>query len=137
MSKNKTLIDFYGSKTLFVMGDNYSQFSLMFHIEAEPIGLIFQAVGKKYQVVKLLSEQFEYQASYLVDQKFHQKFLVDKGLPVYNTKLNTLSIIPITKIQQYLDAQPKNPRHWLLLVDKDNPLIKIAIKLMPRLAYAL
>ncbi len=137
MVNNSDIKNFNTKKKLFIIGNNYSKFSFVSHIEAEPRGWLYLVTGKKYKVRKLLPSQFYYQDNYLINKKTGKKELIINSIAVYNTMTNQLFIIPKQQIVQYLNEQPKDIRHWLLLFDRDSFLMQIVLKLIPRLEYVL
>ena len=55
---------------------------------------------------------------------------------MYDSKENKILEIKKENIQEYIDKLPKDNRHWIQLLDKNTFIIKMILKLMPRVAYA-
>lgn len=137
---NKDLQDFDRTKQLFVTYNQYSKLGSIAHIELFAQGMadkIFKYATSKDYKISTLNQRFTLQENYLIDKKYNTKIVVDNIVYIYDSKENKLLTIKKENLQRYIKSLPKDTRHWLLLLDKDNFVIQIVLKLMPRLEYAL
>ncbi|PLY10481.1 MAG: hypothetical protein C0626_05760 [Arcobacter sp.] len=137
---NKDIQKFDRTKQLFVTYNQYSKLGDLSHIEFFAQGMathIFKFATKEDYKVSTLNRRFVYRNSYLLDKKYGTKIDIDDTVYVYDSKLNELVEIKKEDIQEYIDTLPMDNRHWVQLLNKDNFIMKIVLKLMPRLEYAL
>lgn len=137
---NKDIQKFDRTKQLFVTYNQYSKLGDLSHIEFFAQGMathIFKLATKENYQVSTLNRRFIYKDSYLLDKKYDTKINIDDEVYVYDSKANKLLSIKKEDIQEYIDTLPKDNRHWIQLFNKDNFIMKIVLKLMPRLEYAL
>jgi hypothetical protein len=141
MSNNKELREFDRTRQLFVSHNQFSQFGKIAHIELfteQPLApeILKIATGNAYKA-STLNRRFYYKNGQIIDRKYDRKIDVKDLVYVYDTNADKLLKIPKDNIQNYIDTLPEDKRHWLFLLDKDNIIMKMVLKLMPRLEYAL
>lgn len=140
ISQNKDIENFDKTKQLFVTYNQYSKFGDLTHIEFFAQGMathIFKLATKKDYKVSTLNRRFVYEDNYILDKKYRVKIEINDIVHVYDSKVNKLLAVKKEDIQDYINTLPKNNRHWVQLLDKDHFIMKIVLKLMPRLEYAL
>jgi hypothetical protein len=140
ISNNRDIKKFDKSKQLFVTYNQYSQLGKISHIEFLTSGVsshIFKLATNSNYKVSELNKRFIYNSNKITDKKYKISYGINNEMYVYDSKQDKLLTIKKENIQKYIDSLPKNNRHWLLLLDKDNFIMKIVLKLMPRLEYAL
>lgn len=140
ISTNKDLKEFDSSKQIFVTYNQFSMLGNISHIEFFTEGIsnsIFRLATNKDYKVSTLNKRFIYKNNYIFDKKHGTKIKIKDSIYIYNSKDNKLIEIKKENIQAYIDNLPKDNRHWLQLLDKDNIIMKIVLTLMPRLAYAI
>lgn len=140
IKNNKKLKDFDINKPLFVTYNQYSNFGKISHIEFFTEGIaqtVFKlSTGKTYNV-STLNKRFYYNQNKIIDKKYGISILVEDEIYIYDSNLDIVLEVKKEDIQKYIDSLPKDTRHWLQLVDRNNFFLQIVIKLMPRLNYAL
>jgi len=137
---NKDIKKFDRTKQLFVTYNQFSKFGIISHIEFFTEGIpnqIFKLATKKTYKVSTLNGRFYYKNNQIIDRKYNFKIEVKDDINVYDSKRDVLLVIKKENIQEYINNLPKDNRHWLQLLDKDNFIMKIVLKLMPRLEYVL
>ncbi|NQY23203.1 MAG: hypothetical protein HRT41_04170 [Campylobacteraceae bacterium] len=140
ISKNVDIKNFDTGKQLFVSNNQYSQFGKFSHIEFFAEGMathIFKLATKKDYKISTLNRKFTHEENYIFDKKYGTKILIEKIVYVYDSQSNKLLKIKEENIQKYIDSLPIDNRHWLQLLPKDNFIIQIVLKLVPRLEYSL
>jgi hypothetical protein len=141
ISQNKELMDFDKSNQLFVTGNHYSMFGYLGHIEFFPDAAnakaIFKlATGDDYGVSPLNS-RFVFNDKLIVDKKFGNRYEVGEAIHIYDSKSDELFMVAKEDINTFLNNLPIDYRHWIQLLDKENLIRKMVLKLMPRLEYIL
>lgn len=141
ISKNHDLKRFSNEKQLFVSHNHYSKIGNMNHIEFFPDGAnaraIFKlATGRDYNVSPL-NKRFLYDDKMIIDKKFGNEYLVGEAMHVYDSKSDALLMVAKEDINEYLSNLPMDYRHWVQLLDKENWIRKMVLRLMPRLDYIL
>ena len=140
ISNSKEIENFDKTKQLFVTHNQYSKFGKLTHIEFFAQGMathIFKLATKQNYKVSTLNRRFIYKDAYIIDRKYGTKLKVKNEIYVYNSNTDMLLKIKKENIQNYINNLPKDNRHWVQLLDKDNLIMKIVLKLMPRLEYSL
>lgn len=140
ISNNKDVQAFDRSNQLFVSQYQYSKLGNLSHIEFFAEGIpshIFKIATKKDYKVSSLNQRFYYDRKQIVDKKYGTVFEVQDAINVYDSYNNTLLKIDKDDINDYISKLPKENRHWVQLLEKDNFIMRIVLKLMPRLEYAL
>jgi hypothetical protein len=140
ISKNKEIKNFDKSNQLFVSYNQYSKLGDISHIEFFAEGIssrIFKlATGQSYNVSPL-NRRFYFKDDTIIDKKYGKKVDINEVAYVYDSQADKLLEIKKDNINDYIKSLPKDNRHWLQLLPKDNFIMKIVLKLMPRLEYAL
>jgi len=140
ITNNQSLQEFDRTKQLFVSYGQYSKLGSLSHIEFFAQGMtshIFKLATNKEYKVSTINRRFIKKDDFLVDKKFDIKTKIDDFVYIYDSKENKLITIKKENIQEYINNLPKDNRHWIQLLSKDNFIMKIVLKLMPRLEYAL
>jgi hypothetical protein len=136
ISKNEEIKNFNTQKQLFVINNQYSKLGNLAHIEFFAQGMashVFKYATSKNYKVSTLNQRFILKGNYLVDKKYNTKTKIEDDIYIYDSLKDDIIIIKKRKIEEFIKTLPKNERHWLLLLDKENFLMKIVLKLMPRL----
>jgi hypothetical protein len=137
IANNRDLREIDPREPFFVAHNLYSKLGHISHIEFfETNTVAFRiATGREY-IVFPLSKRFYFDGDSLHNKKFDYSVKVGDHIFVYDSEADRLLKIPGEEIQRYIDALPADNRHWVELVD--NKFLKgLAVKLMPRLEYAL
>ncbi|MFH2058527.1 MAG: hypothetical protein ABIJ59_06475 [Pseudomonadota bacterium] len=138
ISENEDLKKIESGTMLFVSYNQYSRLGRLTHIEFFEGGIASRvlrlATNRNYKVSNI-NKRFYYENDKLIDKKFGSIFQVSDYIHVYDSKADKVLKIEKDNIQNYIDSLPANSRHWLLLLGKDTFLMKIVLKLMPRLEY--
>ena len=140
ISKNNDLKEFDRSNQLFVSYNQFSKLGDISHIEFFAEGIsstIFKLSTKESYKVSPLNRRFYLKDSNIIDKKYGTKINIEKVIYVYDSHTDKLLEIKKENIQEYINSLPKDNRHWVQLLSKDNFIMKIVLKLMPRLEYAL
>ncbi len=143
ISVNPELAALDANTTLFVSGSQYSKYGPLSHIEffseSFVVSSVFKhALGDKYTYkTSTLNHRFVYENGQLMDKKYGDKLQISDTVLVYDSEKNRLFRLKADELNAYISSLPPDNRHWLQLLDKDNPLLKFAVYLMPRLQYAL
>jgi len=139
ISQNKQILNFDRDLQLFITYNQYSKLGDLSHIEFLSQGMahtVFKiATGENYKV-STLNRRFVSNDEWLIDKKLGTKIKINEEVNVYDSKSNILVKIKKDDIQEYINKLPNNSRHWLQLLDRDNFIMKIVLRLMPRLEYA-
>jgi len=140
ISQNRQVKELDNESQLFISYHQYSELGRLSHIEFLAQGMaptIFKiATGKNYKV-STLNRRFIHDDEWLIDKKFGSKIKVDDVVNIYDSKLDAIVKVKKSDIQEYINGLPRNSRHWLQLIDRDNFIMKIVLSLMPRLEYAI
>ena len=139
ISKNKEIRRFDRREQLFVSHNQYSKFGDLTHIEFFAQGMashIFKLAIQKDYKVSTLNRRFIYADDFILDKKYNKKIHVNETVYVYDSKDDKLLKIKKENIKEYIQTLPKDNRHWINLLDKDNFMMRIVLTLMPRLEYA-
>jgi hypothetical protein len=113
----------------------------MNHIEFFPdvpnVRAIFKlATGKDYNVSPL-NNRFYFDGHRIVDKKLGDQYFVGEFINIYDSENDELLTVSKKNITEYLTNLPMDYRHWIQLLDKENLIRKMVLKLMPRLEYIL
>ncbi len=137
---NPQLVYYNDGKPIYVSGNQYSKLGKISHIEFFSESFVVSSVfklslGDKIQAVTI-NKRFRYADGYLIDTKYNDKFIVDEYINIYDSERNILFKLKGEDINNYIASLPPDNRHWVQLID--NKFFKeLAVKLMPRLKYAL
>ena len=140
ISKNKEIKNFDTNTQLFVINNQYSKLGSLSHIEFFAQGMashVFKFATSKDYKVSTLNRRFILNGNYLVDKKFGTKIKIDDNVYIYDSLKDKMIIIKKHNIKEFIKTLPLDKRHWLQLLEKDNFLMKIVLKLMPRLESSL
>ncbi|MDO8748389.1 MAG: hypothetical protein Q7J72_04660 [Candidatus Omnitrophota bacterium] len=140
ISDNSDLRCLDDTKIIYVSGNQFSKYGPVSHIEffSEDwvVGPVFKLALNRDIVARTLNKRHKYTNGYLFDAKYNQKVKIDNPVNIYDSEKNVFLRIDTSEINKYIYSLPSDNRHWLQVFDFK--LIKlIAIKLMPRLKYAL
>jgi len=141
ISQNQQVKEFDKKRQLFFSYNQYSKLGDLSHIEfitqQSMASTIFKvATGETYKV-STLNRRFINTNEWIIDKKFGSKVKIDDVIDIYDSESNILIKIKKDDIQKYINTLPKDNRHWMQLLDKDNFIMKIVLSLMPRLEYAI
>jgi len=137
IANNRELKEINLTEPFFVAFNLYSKLGHISHIDFfETNTVAFRiATGREYKVFPL-SKRFYFDGVSLYNKKFGYSINVGDHIFVYDSESDRLLKIPSEEIQRYIITLPADNRHWVELVD--NKFLKdLAVKLMPRLEYAL
>ena len=138
---NRDLAEFDKSKELFVSHNQYSQLGGIAHIEFFSDGgmarTIFKFSTDDDYKVEPINKRYFYKNREIIDKKFGTKIKVDDYVYVYDSNNDVLLKVSRDEIPSYIEMLPDDTRHWIQLLDKENWIRKLVLKLMPRLEYAL
>ena len=140
ISENQDIRELNREKQIFVTHNQYSKLGDISHIEFFTAGIeeyIFELATGYHYKVSTLNRRFVYEDMYIIDKKYNTKIKVDESINVYDSKANKVIKVKEEDIQNYIDSLPKDNRHWMQFIDKNNVIMKIVLNLMPRLEYAL
>ena len=141
MRNNAELQNYAGDKTVYVVGNQYSKYGPVSHIEFFSESWVVDAFLKLALrrddiSAKPLNKVYSYSNNTLVDNKYNTKTEIGDYINLYDSERNVLMRMESIEINEYLDAIPIDKRHWIFMLDvkfvKD-----LILKLMPRLRYAL
>jgi hypothetical protein len=139
ISKNQDLKNFDISNQLFVIGNQYSKFGEIAHIEfftqPEVPSTIFKVATNRSFKVSSLNERFYYKDGKLVDKKYGTNFKVESDTYIYDSSLDKLYVINENEISSFVKNLDSDKRHWIQLLNKESFIIQLVIKLMPRMVY--
>ena len=140
IAKNSHLKAFDTTKQLFVSHHQYSKLGVISHIEFFAEGIphqVFKIATQKDYNVSTLNQRFYYDGEKIVDKKYGTTFEVGETISVYDSFGDKLLSIKKEDINAYIASLPKENRHWVQLLDRENFIMKMVLTLMPRLEYAL
>ena len=138
---NKELQNYAGDKTVYVVGNQYSKYGPVSHIElfseSWVVDAFFKLALERNNIsAKPLNRRYIYRNSTLVDTKYKIETEVGDYINVYNSERDVLMRLEAMEINGYIDDLPIDKRHWILMLDVK--VVKdLILKLMPRLKYAL
>ena len=138
---NEALQNYTEDKPIYVVGNQYSKYGPISHIEFLSESWVVDAflklaLERDNISVKPLNRRFIFTNGSLVDTKYNMKTAVGDYINVYDSDRDVLMKLQALEINKYLDCLPVDKRHWILMLDVK--FIKDLIrKLMPRLKYAL
>lgn len=136
---NQKLRNYNDKKILFVVGNEYSKFGKLSHVEFFSASHVAESIFNINNLdninLKTLNRSFIFDGKYLIDIKFpNRKFIVDGKIIIYNSNDNTFDIVNNNKLNYYLNNLPKYNRHWTQL--QNNQFInEIISKYFPNLSY--
>jgi hypothetical protein len=141
ISENVDINNFSIESQLFVSYNHYSKIKTMNHIEFFPdvpnVRAIFKlATGKDYNVSPL-NNRFYFDGHRIVDKKLGDQYFVGEFINIYDSENDELLTVAKKNITEYLSNLPMDYRHWVQLLDKENLIRIMVLKLMPRLEYIL
>jgi len=137
---NQDLNRYREDKIIYVSGSQYSKYGPISHIEflSEDwvVDRIFKLVVNKDISAKSLNKRHKYINGYLIDTKYNIKDKVTSYISIYDSEKDILFKLRVGEVNDYINSLPPDNRHWVQMLDAR--LMKgIAVKLMPRLKYAL
>lgn len=125
---------------IYVSGNQYSRYGKLSHIEffseegaTDPI---FNIILGKGIIAKPLNKRWKYADGYMVDVKYGEKIKAEGYINVYDSQGGRFFKLDAGRINEYIDSLPYDKRHWVQLCDI-KCLKNLAVRLMPRLKYAL
>jgi len=137
ITDNADLKGFKGD--LYVSGNQYSKFGPLSHIEyfsEEETSCIFEMLLGKGVNARSLNKRCKYEDGFLIDTKYDEKTKVKDYINVYDSEKDKFFRLDAKNINKYIGSLPDDKRHWVQLCAVDS-LKKLAVRLMPRLKYAL
>jgi len=140
LEKNTELRDYKDTRTIYVSGNQYSAYGPLSHIEffseGSAVAFAFKIAFGNWMPVDTINKHFVYDNGYLVDTKYGQKTKVNDYINVYDSEKDRLLRVGADDINNYIALLPPDNRHWVQLI-KAGFMKDIAVRLMPRLKYAL
>jgi hypothetical protein len=125
---------------LLVAGHAYSRLGPFAHIEFMSenymaVALIRHALGREPNFrIHSINRRYRVQDVELVDSKYGERIRLPDRVAVYDAERNSLTHLPVTRLNAYLAALPSDNRHWAQLLG-DGRLRTTLLMLMPRLKY--
>jgi len=141
IKNNQDLRDYEDARYIYVSGNQYSKYGKIGHIdffsEAGVTAPVFWLLLERKDIVAVtINKRLKYLNGYMVDTKYDTKAHVDGYINVYDSEKDTLFRVNAGDIAEYIDSLPADNRHWTQAFNVK--FIKdIAVRLMPRLKYAL
>jgi len=139
MTHNRELDNYHDGDTIFISGNQYSNFGPISHIEflseswvTKPLVKLIS--GREIDVLPL-NKRMVYEKGYLIDTKYNTKIPVDGPINVYDSERNMFLMLLPEEINGYINSLQPDLRHWVQMIN-NRFMKKILLKLMPRLEYA-
>ena len=129
------------STTVFISGNQYSKLGALDHIEFLSENFVASSIFHYAQdhdtghIIRTLNSRMEYDNSSIKDDKHKTSYDIKDEIYIYDSENNKLLIVKNDDIKNYLQALPKNKRHWVQLIG-DGFIKDSILYLMPRLKYA-
>jgi hypothetical protein len=142
IASNQAIKNLPAKTTLLVSGNQYSKLGPMSHIEFLSenyvVGTAFNiALGDDHQLfTNALNRRHNVVDDYLQDKKHDEKIALPADVWIYDSQQDKLFQVSRSKLNLYIETLPQDTRHWLQLLPP-GLILNIAVKLMPRLQYAL
>lgn len=141
IADNPDLKSLPADSTLYVTGNQYSDYGGISHIEflsenfmAQTVFAVAMHSAPHYRIYAF-NRRYRAEGGFLIDRKYDDKRPVGASIAVYNSTTDRVLELPAAEINAFIDQLPVERRSWVQFLD-DGPVRRAILYLMPRLAYA-